>query len=437
MWLVDPILRRFATPEDRKILADEPGMVTRMRVIARTGLRYFWVYLVVLLLLVTVTFGSGMDIYHRTEVPEFCASCHEMEVNLARWKAPLHKSLACASCHTRPGVAGWVSAKMGGIRQVLTHFTETIPSPEMTVEQFEITSENCRRCHMGAARLGERHGLVISHKRHLEIGVQCVQCHSRIFAHPKLTKEGRTDITWKPPLVHTPRCFECHDGEGRFQGAVAFRQDDEENCERCHPDAGLGNHHGGVELDCSDCHELVEYGPEDERRRHYPVHQETVAEEICGLCHDDVLEEKYASMHMPFQEGMCLQCHRVMTPSHLYLTGSKPTVDTCLLGGCHSMLTGVLQGDPQAGQTLFADGGTDLHRRHGALLGDKRDWCMSCHATHGSDSPVAQVRLRGGAKGGDGEEPGKFEADPSGGTCTGACHGGERVRYTRGEGESR
>ena len=437
MWIVDPLLKRLASPADRKVIERGPGMVTRLRVIARTGLRFVWIYLVVLLLLFVLTFASGMDVYHRTEVPEFCASCHEMERNLAKWKAPLHKSLACASCHTRPGISGWVSAKVGGIRQVLTHFSEAIPNPRMTEEQFQITSENCRRCHEGAARLDERHGLAISHERHLDIGVQCVECHSRIFAHPKLTKEGRTDISWKPPLVDTQKCLACHDGESPFGGVVAFRQDDEKSCGRCHPDAEFGNHHGGVELSCTDCHELVEYGPEDLLRMHYPVNKDEVAKEICGICHDDVIEEEYASMHMPFQEGKCLECHRVMTPSHLYLTGSKPTVDTCLLGGCHAKMASLLAGEPQAGLSLFSHGDRDLHRRHGALLGEDRAWCLLCHATHGSDAPVAQVRLLTSVEDGDGKGSGKFEVTPDGGACTGACHQDKRVVYARPEGEPR
>jgi nitrate/TMAO reductase-like tetraheme cytochrome c subunit len=414
MRIVDPILRRLATPRDARLLAEDPGKILRLRVIARISLRYFWIYAMVIVVAAVATVASGYDIYHTTESAEFCASCHTMLDSVAgdfgKWKAPLHKSLECASCHVRPGMEGWMEAKWGGMRQAFHHVKADITGedlkPKMTDDQKDITSENCQRCHEGATRLRERGGLVIAHNRHVGIGLLCIKCHDKGFAHPE-SVGGLPE----PILARKSQCIGCHNTD-----AAAFRADSDKNCTRCHVDAGIGNRHGGARFDCTDCHE------EGEEGAHYPLPTEDIGEAICENCHD--IERGYASTHGAFEKGLCLECHNVMSPSHLYVTGSRPTAIACLV--CHDEMAEVLGDIHGVRLSRFADGDRDLHRFHQSQVGEDQLWCLSCHAPHGSDATVAQIQLKG-----------TFQVAPEGGSCSGDCHGEETVSYDRRKGDGK
>lgn len=402
---LDRLLARLAGPTERKLLQESPGFVPRLRVVARVALRFFWVYLVVLVVALVVTVASGMDIYHRTEVPQFCKACHEMSPNFASWQESRHQSIACIDCHARPGITGWVAAKTNGLRQLVHHFSaESISDIHVGDEQRQIVSDNCRRCHLGATRLDEQGGLVMAHGRHLEMSIDCVDCHGRSFAHPDGAGEGEPAQEWVPPLASMRECFRCHDGATAVGSVTPFDAANAANCTRCHPDAVLGNSHGDMGLGCTDCHEPREGA-------HFTVAAGRIAD-LCSTCHD-VEASGYTTVHRPFAEGHCLDCHRVMSPLNLFVTGPRRSAEACQR--CHHELG-----------SGFAEGDFDLHEMHAEALAETPDYCSLCHAGHGSDASGFLIRLRGR----DGS-PGTFEVSATESTCTGACHGTDRMTYTR------
>jgi len=418
MSKIDRILRRFARPDDQAILDENPTFTGRLRIVARIALRHPLIYVLVLAVAGLTTLASGMDVYHRTEMPDFCGACHEMGVNFASWRESLHGSIRCIDCHARPGIGGWLAAKMAGTKQLLTHFTaSSIKDIHLEAKHRQIVSEACQRCHAGAVRLRERGGLIMAHEKHLDMGVQCVTCHSGRFAHPT-EEQLRGD---KPVRVDFPACWACHDGQHTVGSNTAFDALDEHNCVRCHPDAELALQHGAghptakTRRPCLACHDSTA------RETHFPLPEEQSS--VCESCHE--IKKDFTSVHAPFEEGDCKSCHRVMSPAHLYRTGPKPQNALCL--GCHEEIEAVIKSKKGAKPTAFRDGEDDLHASHAEALGDEDGpWCLSCHDPHGSAAKRGMVALD------DPEhDEGTFTANDDGGSCTGSCHEDDEMEYTR------
>lgn len=417
------LLKRLASKRDKELLEKNPSVGTHLRVLGRVGLRYWWAYLILLIALAASTVSAGMDVYHRTEQPEFCGACHEMSPNVGTWSASRHKDITCADCHAKPGLSGWVQAKAAGVKQLKVHFTAaSIDNIKLEDRQHEIINGNCRRCHLGVARLGERLGLGVSHRQHLESGLECITCHTGAFTHPRppATDGGTPDGGAGPAhleqrFVDVKQCYGCHDGEQKAGQKVAFAASDEKNCLKCHPDADQALAHGAkhksaaTRKPCLDCHDALDGGT-----AHFvtgPVAP------ICAKCHE---KEAHESKHSPYKKNECGECHRVMSPAHLYEVGPRMTNQLCL--GCHDELAKLLEErNPAKPGGPFQLEGKDLHHAHKAKLDEVRnDWCLDCHHPHGSAAEFALLRMR---QYDDFKKPQAYTvADEGGGRCEGGCH---------------
>ncbi len=448
------ILKRLASPSDRELLDRSPTLGTRLRVLGRVGLRFWWAYLLLLFTSSLATLSAGMDVYHRTEQPQFCGACHEMSNNFASWNESRHKNISCADCHAGPGLGGWLAAKAGGVSQLWVHFSaDSIDDIEVREDQRHTIDANCQRCHSGLARVGERFGLGVSHRQHLDKGLLCVTCHNGSFTHPErhgpptaevdgpaeATKSGdgaekedgeqddagkeATDAPTVDPhaagdlegerFVDVDACYECHDGETQVADVVAFSAADETHCQKCHPDADQALAHGArhpssaKRKPCLDCHEATS------GQSHFTVGK---VAPMCDKCHT---REEHASTHTPYSQGECDECHSVMSPAYLFKSGPRPTNASCL--GCHDLMAELLAAKETEDLSGFADGTVDLHRLHAKELEPEgNDWCLSCHASHFSDAMRGLVALRPTD---EGEPPGRAKLVMyAGGSCQGGCH---------------
>jgi cytochrome c nitrite reductase small subunit len=420
MTRFDSFLERLAgTPKAQHAdLAHMPAWRRRARLIARISLRFFWVYLLLLMATTVWVGAAGMDVYHRTEMPQFCNSCHEMGHNFDTWSDSRHGSIRCIDCHARPGISGYVQAKIAGTLQLYTHLTaKTIDDIHLEKRHEDIVSENCVRCHPETARAADRHNRVMAHKRHGELGLACVICHSAAVAHPDAT-QAKDKLAG---IVETKKCFECHDGK-HAQGVtldkpkVAFAATAKESCEKCHPDATFGKEHGGGS-ECLDCHE-VRPG-----QTHFQMDKQNQGA-LCAKCHDTPTGAK--STHKPFAQGKCGDCHRVMAPAYLFRFGPTPDENFCLR--CHEDVAGALAMPNATTLTQFADGKDDRHRQHADDIGRSPDWCLKCHAGHSSGAERAMLHPKADDKD---AAPGVYTATATGGQCTGACHDGDDKQYDR------
>jgi nitrate/TMAO reductase-like tetraheme cytochrome c subunit len=95
-----------------------------------------------------LTIGSVVAIQW-TETAAFCGQCHTMEPELKAYELSPHREVACVECHTEPGVAGWVKAKVNGTRQLVQILTGTfsMPIPPPDHANLPPTSLTCLKCH--------------------------------------------------------------------------------------------------------------------------------------------------------------------------------------------------------------------------------------------------------------------------------------------------
>ncbi|OIP32957.1 MAG: hypothetical protein AUK47_19745 [Deltaproteobacteria bacterium CG2_30_63_29] len=416
------LLRKLARPEDKEKVDDSLKGVPRLRVVARVALRFWWAYAILFLISGVMVMSAGMDIYHRTEMPQFCVGCHEMQGNYDSWEFSAHKGIKCVDCHATPGLMGYLEVKLSGVKQLVTHITaDSIDDIHLGEHHKEIVSDNCQRCHPGVVRVDERYGLNISHEKHLDNGLMCVTCHSGRFAHPEseeMAKQGLADMT---------ECYGCHDGESTIDGHTAFDAKNEANCQNCHPDSRLALEHGGNDPSvksrkpCLDCHSEAEghfiMDPDNEKA-------------LCGNCHDLPDAIKAASAHKPYADGKCNKCHTVMANSHLFGVGPKPSNTLCF--SCHKTLSDIVNADNPEAVSAFSDGKSDLHIGHKEYIGEEaeEDWCLACHTPHASEMKKL-IKLRKPDRTEEVAEPGVYTKTENGGTCSGACHEGDEMEYTR------
>ncbi|OGR30721.1 MAG: hypothetical protein A2091_11230 [Desulfuromonadales bacterium GWD2_61_12] len=89
------------------------------------------ILLTVAAFLFIVVFGFvNIQILHMTSEPEFCAMCHPSRgfgplAEVDSWEHSAHgeAGVSCLDCHGRPGVAGYVKAKIGGLKDTYMQFT--------------------------------------------------------------------------------------------------------------------------------------------------------------------------------------------------------------------------------------------------------------------------------------------------------------------------
>lgn len=95
-----------------------------------------------------VTVGSVAAIQW-TETAAFCGQCHTMGPEVKAYQASPHRNVACVECHTEPGIAGWIKAKVNGTRQLVQILTGTYPKPIPAPDHDTLppTSATCLKCH--------------------------------------------------------------------------------------------------------------------------------------------------------------------------------------------------------------------------------------------------------------------------------------------------
>ncbi len=113
---------------------------------SRRGL--FTLFILVAALGATSTIGTVVAVQW-TETADFCGRCHTMGPELKAYEMSPHREVACVQCHTEPGIAGWVKAKINGTKQLVQVLTGTFPRPIPAPDHALLppTSVTCLKCH--------------------------------------------------------------------------------------------------------------------------------------------------------------------------------------------------------------------------------------------------------------------------------------------------
>jgi len=101
--------------------------------------------------LALLTAGAGtLGLVHYSESNTFCTdACHTiMSPEGAVWEQSPHARIDCVECHVVPGAAGFLEAKLGGMRQLWGAVTGDVPKPIPTPVHGDVLGrELCERCH--------------------------------------------------------------------------------------------------------------------------------------------------------------------------------------------------------------------------------------------------------------------------------------------------
>ncbi|MDD5674084.1 MAG: cytochrome c3 family protein [Chitinivibrionales bacterium] len=161
-----------------------------------------------------------------------CTHCHRDSVYNRVYENSSHgkKSVDCFSCHTDPNILANLGKKLTGM--VTLSFKKTHLATRTT-------DENCLRCHAAIGRFNvvakealpdklKDIGLVIDHKRHLELRDSCRACHGHgNFPHDPVFKK----INARDPMG----CAACHaDIAHATPGKYPINYPSEEQCGFCH-----------------------------------------------------------------------------------------------------------------------------------------------------------------------------------------------------------
>jgi nitrate/TMAO reductase-like tetraheme cytochrome c subunit len=271
-------------------------------------------------LLVVTAFGSA---YVVTSTDDYCAgACHAKdEVAKGRQKSA-HPAVPCVGCHEDPlpsGVAGNAALRLG-------HAFERL-SGNSNAYTLAVPSSRCVRCHadIGARVVTDTTTRVrMAHKRPLEAGMACVDCHERIGHGPRDTRVSMsTCIRCHDGASASAECSGCHTADTGFAGAVGSER-------------VFGKVQMGPPKDCGGCHDQAK----------------------CDACHglrmphsDDFKKTGHARYAGFEKKAVCFRCHG----------GSD-------CGKCH-------------GAFEASHGGTAAWRLEHQKL-PKNSWCNTCHSQH-------------------------------------------------------
>jgi hypothetical protein len=112
----------------------------------------------------TVNVVIGSQVTYRAvqhmDTVQFCGqTCHVMQPEFtAHMQAP-HQAVACAECHIVPGAAGWVHAKMSGMRQLVGVVFNNYPRPiasALESNRLVSSADTCEQCHAREKVIGPR-----------------------------------------------------------------------------------------------------------------------------------------------------------------------------------------------------------------------------------------------------------------------------------------
>jgi nitrate/TMAO reductase-like tetraheme cytochrome c subunit len=119
--------------------------------------RHIVIFTIISVVFVIVFGFINIQILHMTSEPEFCHLCHPSQgfgplAEVDSWEHSAHgdAGVSCLDCHGRPGVLGYIKAKLGGLKDTYMQLTisreeklEVLSNPDENL----VPSWHCLYCH--------------------------------------------------------------------------------------------------------------------------------------------------------------------------------------------------------------------------------------------------------------------------------------------------
>jgi cytochrome c nitrite reductase small subunit len=138
-----------------------------------TRLRRFRYILIIIVLGLAVggflSFGPPR-LLAKSEMPDFCSSCHVMEAEYEAWFHEGHRTINCVDCHLphQNIAAHYVWKSIDGMKDVVVFYSGKVPENIKISEHGQnVVRTNCIRCHESTVEL-------IDNER------RCWDCHRRL-----------------------------------------------------------------------------------------------------------------------------------------------------------------------------------------------------------------------------------------------------------------
>jgi len=272
------------------------------------------------------TYGSYRIYNYTQHDPEFCRSCHTMNIAWDKWAESEHSKVGCHSCHQASPIAS--------ARLVINYLLER---PDINTTHAHISDESCEKCHYSGDPQWVQVEATACHKVHAEEqNIACQTCHGlRLHEFRPATEicaachadhvEGH-EKEIKTTEMQNLHCIECH----QFLREDSPIRPTRETCMECHQK--LDNNgvtfpdDAPMQWDCRECHK-----PHDSER---PVvdcigcHTEArsaglhaVPSHVAGYVDANGRETKCKDCHKPHEWTMksrenCATCHSDKVESH-------------------------------------------------------------------------------------------------------------------------
>lgn len=183
---------------------------------------------------------------HYMETNAFCGTtCHTiMQPQYTNLAVGNHASIDCVACHVGPGASGFVQAKLGGMRQLVSMATGSYAKPiPGAAEKMSPVAERCESCHSAFRDSADKLRVLRSyyddeantpavtvlmmHTRKIHAAhavTDCLECHNRP-AHTFATAEAAADEALARGAISPMLPFAKKQAVAILSAAYANRED--------------------------------------------------------------------------------------------------------------------------------------------------------------------------------------------------------------------
>jgi len=279
-------------------------------------------------LFLLLLFSVNQDI----QEPSTCGMCHVMVPHYRTWEASAHQRVDCVTCHREPGLEGAIKFQISLVEMAYNFATNKYYLP--IAIRGGMSAEPCNNCHALNRDVSASGGLIVPHKSHEKMRVNCLECHKGVvhanIAARQLTLAGdkqmwttafsRKQMAFEYRNLTMKECMDCH----------TFRRV-ETGCSACHKDIDIpethyedsfATMHGYLAyedlLGCDRCHSWTRGKVDDPQRMLYgehPVREYSRNNKFCYTCHlqrpeghDDIWRATHADIGREGRYG-CYVCH--------------------------------------------------------------------------------------------------------------------------------
>lgn len=182
--------------------------------------------LAILLIVITISFGSFYTYWNSASPDKTCASCHEIQGAVHELSQSGHRQLHCKECHGTALSNGFHSLKEKTMMVVNHVREERVEDIRMNEAQLLEVMDNCKRCHASEYANWKSGGhsatykdifLDNTHNKKEQLNFDCLRCHGMFYEGTTndLVEPTNTQGPWKlkdqgkmdQPVI---LCLACH-----------------------------------------------------------------------------------------------------------------------------------------------------------------------------------------------------------------------------------